>query len=48
MIEESGWVAARQLMQDLAEEAKDYADAADDDGESYGEPVRFSDLDCLP
>jgi len=41
-VESSGWVAARGLIAALAEEAADYAD---DDSESYGEPVGFSDLD---
>jgi len=45
-IKQSGWVAARQLMQDLAEEINDYADEASDEfGEIMGEPVKFSDLD---
>lgn len=47
-IEDSGWVAARALIADLAEEAADYADDGDDSNEaseSYGEIVRFTDLD---
>jgi hypothetical protein len=44
-IEDSSWVAARALIAELAEEAADYAD---DVSETYGEPVRFSDLDRLP
>lgn len=49
-IADSGWVAARQLMQDLAEEANDYSDgdANNEASESYGAIVRFTDLDDLP
>ena len=43
-IARAGWVDARQLMQDLAEEANDYADDGDGDNETYGEIVRFSDV----
>ena len=44
-IEDSGFVASRALMADLSNEASDMSDA---DSESYGEIVRFSDLDHLP
>ncbi len=50
-IEGSGWVNARQLIADLAEEVADYADDGDDSkeaSESYGAIVRFTDLDYLP
>lgn len=47
-IEDSGWVAARALITDLAGEAADYADDSNEASESYGEIVRFTDLDYLP